>query len=110
MPAARSTHKGVYASDLTGIDFARRVDDHLFTQNTPLSWVAATTQLPVPMTLRPRHVVGIDASGRHHSVVVPTVTSALWAAPRANTWQIIDDTGTLVTVTPTGQVGEAMSF
>ena len=109
MPAARTDHKAVYASDLTGVDFARRVGDHLFTQ-ADLGWVAATTQLPVPATLRPRHVVGVDASGRRHSVVVATLVAALWAAPHANTWQILDETGVLQTVTPTGQVGESLTF
>ncbi len=109
MAVARSVHKGVYASDLTGVDYRRRVDDHLFTQ-TPLGWTAATTQTPLPSSIKPRHVLGIDTSGRRHSVVVATVTATLWAAPLANTWQILDDTGTLDTVTPTGQVGEAITF
>lgn len=109
MAAARTTHKGVYASDLLGTDFSRRVDDHLFTQ-APLGYVAATTQLPIPRSMRPRHVVGVDTSGRRHSVIVATLVADLWAAPLANTWQILDDTGTLDTVTPTGQVGEALTF
>ena len=109
MAAARTTHKGVYASDITGNDYKRRVDDHLYTQ-APLGWTAATTQPPLPSTLRPRHVVGVDTAGRRHSVVVATVTADLWAAPTANTWQILDDTGTLDTVTPTGLVGEAFTL
>jgi|SRR6266851_227143 len=109
MAAARTVHKGVYASDLLGVDFRRRVDDHLFTQ-VPLGWATATTEVPMPSTLRPRHVEGIDASGRRHSVVVALVTATLWAAPRVNTWQVLDDTGALITVTPTGQVGEALTF
>jgi hypothetical protein len=64
----------------------------------------------MPGNIRPRHVVGIDTSGRRHSVVVALVTASLWAAPLANTWQILDDTGALDTVTPTGQVGEAITF
>jgi hypothetical protein len=109
MAAARSVHKGVYASDTTGNDYRRRVDDHFFTQAV-LGWTAATTQDPLPSTIRPRHVVGVDASGRRHSVVAATVTCDLWAAPLANTWNVLDDTGALVAVTPTGLVGEAITF
>jgi len=110
MPAARSTHRSIYASDLLGVDFARRVDDHLFTQ-APLGWLpVAGGELPMPRTMKPRHVLGLDTSGRRHSVVVATVTADLWAAPTVNTWQILDDTGTLDTVTPTGLVGESLTL
>ena len=109
MAAARSTKRGVYASDILGTDFKRRVDDHLFTQ-APLGYIAATTQLPLPTSLKPRHVLGIDTSGRRHSVVVATVTADLWASPLTNTWQILDDAGALDTVTPTGLVGESLTL
>lgn len=109
MAAARTTKRGVYASDILGVDFKRRVDDHLFTQAT-LGWAAATTELPLPTSLKPRHVLGIDTSGRRHSVVVATLVATLWAAPLANTWQILDDAGALDTVTPTGLVGESLTL
>lgn len=109
MVAARNTHKGVYASDLTGVDYNRRVDDHLYTQSD-IGWTAATTEPPIPGSMKPRHVVGVDASGRRHSVVVPSITANLWAAPYVTTWDILDDTGTLVAVTPTGLVGESMTL
>jgi hypothetical protein len=109
MVAARTTHKGVYASDILGQDFKRKVDDHLYTQ-AALGWTAATDQLPMPGTMRPRHVVGVDTSGRSHSVVAATITCDLWATPGITTWQILDDTGTLDTVTPTGLVGEALTL
>jgi hypothetical protein len=105
----RNTHKGVYASDILGVGFSRKVDDHLFTQ-AELGWTAVTTELPLPGTMKPRHVIGLDTSGRSHSVVVATTTAPLWTAPRTNTWQILDDTGTLDTVTPTGLVGEALTL
>lgn len=109
MPASRTVHRGVYHSDILSADFAKRVDDHLFTQ-ADLGWVAATTELPLPTSMRPRHVVGVDTSGRRHSVIVATTAATLWSAPTANTWQILDDTGTLDTVTPTGLVGEALTL
>jgi hypothetical protein len=109
MAASRSVHKGVYTSDILAQDFRRRVDDHFFTQ-TPLNWTNATTQLPLPGTVRCRHAVGVDSSGRRHSVVVPNTTATLWTAPNTNTWSILDDTGALDTVTVTGLVGEAVTF
>ena len=109
MAAARTVHKGVYTSDILAADFRRRVDDHFFTQ-VALNWTGATTENPLPASVRPRHAVGVDTSGRRHSVVIPNTTATLWTAPRTNTWQILDDTGTLDTVTPTGLVGEAVTF
>jgi len=108
MPA-RTTHKGVYTSDILAQDFRRRVDDHFFTQ-VALNWTDATTQIPLPGTVRPRHAVGVDTTGRTHSVVIPNTTATLWTAPQTNTWQILDDTGALETVTVTGLVGEAVTF
>lgn len=109
MVAARTVHKGVYSSDILGVDFRRKVDDHLYTQ-AALGWTAATTELPLPTSLKPRHVVGVDTSGRTHSVVVANVAADLWAAVTATTWQILDDTGALDTVTPTGLVGESLTL
>jgi len=108
MPA-RTVNKGVYTSDILAQDFRRRVDDHFFTQ-TPLNWASATTELPMPGSIKPRHAVGVDTSGRRHSVVVPNTTATLWTAPHTNTWAILDDTGTLDTVTVTGLVGESVTF
>ena len=109
MPAARTVHKGVYQSDILGSAFSRRVDDHFFTQ-AQLGWAAPVGSLiPLPTTLRPRHAVGVDTSGRSHSTVIADVTADLWTGT-ATTWQILDDTGTLDTVTRTGLVGEAVTF
>jgi hypothetical protein len=109
MAASRSTHKAVYNSDILGVTFLRRVDDHLYTQ-AALGWTAPVGgELPIPGSLRPRHVLGLDTSGRRHSVIVADVTADLWTRT-ATTWQILDDTGTLDTVTLTGEVGEAVTF
>jgi len=109
MAAARTVHKAVYVSDILGTNFTRRVDDHFFTQ-AALGWTAPVGgELPVPTGMRPRHAVGIDTSGRRHSVVVADVTADEWTRV-STTWQILDDAGALETVTQTGLVGEAMTF
>lgn len=111
MAAARTVHKAIYTSDILGpgTDFTRRVDDHFFTQ-ADLGWAApAGGELPIPTGVRPRHAVGVDTSGRRHSVVVATTSATLWTRA-ATTWQILDDAGALDTVTLTGLVGEAVTF
>lgn len=111
MVASRATHKALYVSDILGpgTSFTRRVDDHFFTQ-AELGWAAPVGgELPIPMGVRPRHAVGIDTSGRRHSVVVATTSATLWTRA-ALTWQILDDAGALDTVTLTGLVGEAVTF
>jgi hypothetical protein len=107
--AVRSTHKGVYASDILVTNFTRRVDDHLFTQAV-LGWTDPVGgELPLPTSMKVRHAEGIDTSGRRHSVVVAANTADLWTRI-ATTWDILDDTGVLDTVTLTGLVGEALTL
>lgn len=108
MPAARTVHRGRYISDILGVNFTRRVDDHLYTQ-TALGWAAAGSDFSLPSSLRPRHAVGVDASGRRHSVVVADPASTLWTRA-VSTWNVLDDTGALVAVSMTGQVGEAYTL
>jgi len=109
MAAARTVHKGIYASDILATNFTRRVDDHFYTQAV-LGWTApAGGEFPVPTGLRPRHAVGIDSSGRRHSVVVAQTTADLWTRTSVQ-WNILDDTGALDAVTLTGLVGEAVTF
>lgn len=110
MAAARTIHKGVYNSDILATTFTRRVDDHLYTQTAALGWSAPVGgELPLPTTMRPRHGVGVDTSGRRHSVVVADITADLWTRTTVN-WSILDDAGALDTVTLTGLVGEAITF
>jgi len=108
MAASRTVHRGIYASDILVTNFRRRVDDHLFTQ-APLKWNAATTQLPMPSTLRPRHAVAVDASGRRHSFVVPDNTSDIWQRV-SNVINTLDDAGALTACTVTGLVGESLTL
>jgi hypothetical protein len=110
MAAARTVHKGVYHSDILATDYSRRVDDHLFTQTAALGWAAPGGAItPLPSTLRPRHAVGLDSSGRRHSVTVAVTTADLWTRTTLQ-WNILDDTGALDAVTLTGLVGEAVTF
>src|SRR6266702_3059560 len=110
MAASRSVHKGVYSSDILAQDFTRRVDDHFFTQTAALGWTAPVGAiLPIVSTLRPRHAVGVDTSGRRHSVVVATTAADLWTRTTLQ-WSVLDDAGALDTVTLTRLVGEAVTF
>lgn len=108
MPA-RGITKALYNSDILLQPFIRRVDDHLYTQ-AQLGWGPALGgELNMPRGLRPRHCIGVDATGRTHSVVVADPSATLWTRT-VITWNVLDDTGTLVGVTLTGQVGESVSF
>ncbi len=112
MAAARSVKKGIYVPDtITPTEeLIRRVDDHFFSQ-AALGWVVPTggPSLPLPGTLRPRHAVGVDASGRTHSVVVADRTADVWTRTAAG-WTILDDAGGTTSVTTTGLVGESITF
>jgi hypothetical protein len=108
---SRVVQKGIYVSDILGpgTHFTRRVDDHFFTQSV-LGWTApAGGELPLVGSCRPRHAVGVDASGRRHSVVVADTGADLWTRA-STTWDILDDAGATDTVTLTGLVGEAVTF
>jgi hypothetical protein len=110
MAASRTVHKGLYASDILATNFTRRVDDHFYTQTAALGWTApAGGEFPVPTGLKTRHGVGVDTSGRRHSVVIAQTTADLWTRATVN-WTILDDTGATDTVTLTGLVGEAVTF
>jgi hypothetical protein len=111
MAAARSVKTGVYHSDILADDYIRRVDDHLVTQAV-LGWALYDGTPPlvsIPRGVRPRHGVGVDASGRSHSVVVATTGADLWTRTSVQ-WKILDDAGALTDVTLTGLVGEAVTI
>src|SRR6266699_1405827 len=94
MADARSITKALYVSDILGpgTSFIRRVDAH-FAGQAQLGWVAATGgELPMVSSIRPRHAVGVDASGRGHAVVVATTGADLWLR-NTLTWNILDDAG-----------------
>jgi len=106
----RHVDKGIYASDILATNFTRRVDDNLYDQTAALGWSAPVGgELPLPHTVRPRHAVGVDASGRRQSVVVADTTADLWTRT-VETWTFIDGAGAEQTATLTGLVGEAVTF
>jgi hypothetical protein len=106
----RVVHRGVYVSDIIpGTAFSRRVDDHFYTQAV-LGWAAlAGGEIPLPSTVRPRHAVGVDATGRRHSVVIASPTADIWTRASSD-WLILDDAGATDSVLVTGLVGEAVTF
>lgn len=106
----RHVDKGIYASDILATNFTRRVDDNLYDQTAALGWSAPIGgELPLPRTVRPRHAVGVDATGRRQSVVVADITADLWTRTVV-TWNFIDGAGAAQTATLTGLVGEAVTF
>jgi hypothetical protein len=106
----RHVDKGLYVSDILATSFTRRVDDNLFDQTAALGWTApAGGEFPLPRTLRPRHAVGMDATGRGQSVVVADVTADLWTRATLQ-WNFIDGAGAAGVATLTGLVGEAVTF
>ncbi len=109
MVAARGTHIGLYDSDFKGVPLRKRVDDHFFTQAN-LGWSAASGgEAAFSNDVHPRHIVGRDATGRTHSVICPSVGSAVWTDPTTTTFDILGDAGALVTCTITGLVGESLT-
>ena len=106
----RHVDKGIYASDILAKNFTRRVDDNLYDQTAALGWTAPVgAELPLPHTVRPRHAVGVDSSGRRQRVVVAATTADLWTRTTV-TWTFIDGIGATQTATLTGLVGEAVTF
>jgi len=108
MPRGRTL--ATYHTDLPFLpaDVNMDVPDNLFAEAS-LGWTAATAGAPrKPVRFTPRHVVGVDSTGRHGRVIVADLAADLWTGI-ANTWTIIANDGTVVTMTKTGQVGEAAS-
>jgi hypothetical protein len=106
----RHVDKGLYASDILATNFTRRVDDNLFDQTAALGWaVPVGGEFPLPRSVRPRHAVGVDTTGRRQSVVVADITADLWTRT-VLTWTFIDGIGATQTATLTGLVGEAVTF
>lgn len=75
-----------------------------------LGWRAAPTTIPAdlkaPKLLRPRHVVGVGSNGKRYKAIVADPAATIWTRA-VDTWTIIDNFGSTITVTRTGSVGEA---
>ncbi len=108
---ARGFVTGQYISDIFGGQgFTTKVEQSKFGQTAALGWTADPGGLfGLPRNLRPRHAVGVDASGRRHSTRIADPTATVWTRA-ATSWTGIDDTGAAFTATVTGLVGEAVSF
>lgn len=107
---ARGRTLATYATDLPFLPAAVNIDvpDNLYA-NADLGWSAATAGAARrPARFTPRHVVGVDATGRHAKVIVASTGADLWTGA-AHTWTSIANDGTVVTYTMTGMVGEAAS-
>jgi hypothetical protein len=108
---ARGRTLATYATDLFFLPAAVNIDvpNNLFLEAS-LGWTTATAGAPRrPVRFSPRHVVGVDTSGRRHSVTVATLAATLWTGA-ATTWTIIDNFGATDTVTAPGLVGEAATL
>jgi hypothetical protein len=106
MPRGRTL--ATYATDLPFLPPQVNIDvpDNLFGEAS-LGWTAATAGAPRrPARFTPRHVIGVDATGRHAKVIVADLGADLWTGV-ATTWTSIANDGTVVTYTKTGQIGEA---
>lgn len=107
---ARGRTEGTYKTDLyflpANVNFD--VPNNLFDQAS-LGWTAKTAGAPrAPKRFTPRHVVGVDPSGRHVRVTVADPAADLWTGA-ATTWDFIDNFGVTITATVTGLIGEAAS-
>jgi hypothetical protein len=107
---ARGRTLASYHTDLTFLPAVVNIDvpDNLFAEAS-LGWTAATAGAARrPGRFTPRHVVGVDPSGRRVRVTVATTAADLWTGV-ADTWTFIANDGTSVVATKTGQVGEKAS-
>jgi len=77
-----------------------------------LGWSAAPPSaigpagIKLPKRVRPRHAVGVNATGKRIKVLIATLAATLWRNP-VGTWTYIDNFGATQTATVTGFVGEA---
>jgi len=119
MPEGRT--KVYYQSDLLtmfdstgaaiGAQFVADQPNNLVAQ-AELGW-SATAPVPagplgikLPKRVRPRHAIGVNATGKRVRVIIATTTATLWRNP-VGTWTYIDNFGATQTATVTGFVGEA---
>ncbi|SRR5260370_32438913 len=91
--------------------FVVDVPNNLFLQ-TEIGWDVVAPHptgpqgIKLPKRVRPRHAVGVTATGRRIRVTIATLAASLWRNP-TGTWTYIDNFGATQTATVTGFVGEA---
>lgn len=107
---ARGRTSATYASDILGTDFNIDTPNNLYAQTAVLGMSAGSpTQTRLPKRLRPRHAVGVDATGHRVNVIVMDITATLWTRAVV-VWDFIDNFGATQTATLTGLVGEAVTL
>ena len=121
---AEGRTKAYYVSDILTVfddtgagapaQFVVDVPNNLVAQSAALGWsTTPPTTVPsgikLPKRLRPRHVVGVNSTGKRVRATVATLTADLWATP-GGTWTYIDNFGATQTATVTGLVGEAATL
>jgi len=107
MPATRGTKVGVYTTD-SGVTYNTNVDPDNFA-NTDAGWTAGSAPLNMPRRFKPRHATGKDASGRHHTIILPDVANNLWTRV-ANSWDGQDDIGGTYTAQVINLINEKPSL
>jgi hypothetical protein len=107
---ARGRTSATYASDILGVHFNIDTPNNLYAQTAVLGMSAGSpTQTRLPKRLRPRHAIGVDATGHRVKVTVMDITATLWTRA-VTTWTYIDNFGATQTATLTGLVGEAVTL
>jgi hypothetical protein len=92
---ARGRTSASYASDILGVDFNVDTPNNLYAQTAVLGMSAGSpTQTRLPKSFKPRHALGVDATGKRVKVTVMDVAATLWTQ----------------TATLTGLVGEAVTL
>jgi hypothetical protein len=105
---ARGRTLATYTTDLPFLPAVVNVDvpNNLYGEAS-LGWTAATAGAPrSPKRMKPRHAVGVDATGHRVRAIVASTAATLWTGA-ATTWTFIDNNGGAQTATVTGLVGEA---
>lgn len=107
---ARGRTSATYASDILGVDFNIDAPNNLYAQTAVLGMSAGSpTQTRLPKSFKPRHALGVDASGKRVKVTIMDITATLWTRA-VTTWTFIDNFGATQTATLTGLVGEAVTL
>lgn len=105
---ARGRTLATYNTDLPFLPATVNIDvaNNLYAE-AALGWTAATPGAArSPRRMRPRHAIGVDATGHRVRAIVASTAATLWTGA-ANTWTFIDNNGGTQTATVTGLVGEA---
>lgn len=104
IPAFDNTGAGVPAQFLMSIPNNLVAEAALGWSPTPAN--GGPTDIRIPKRIRPRHAIGVNATGKRVKVIIAKTSADLWTRV-ASTWTYIDNFGATQTATVTGLVGEA---